>query len=284
MTADVSRILFSLALVFFLGAAPTLDSMAVLEAKRRAAMDLQREGKTAEAVALLSEVINSGQASYRDHLFLGRAYDKLNKTPEAAAAYRRASELLTSLDTQEDRTARGEIDRRLKVLDAQIMKVAAQEEEFLKKLDLLEREVAKDPVAMGRLLRLRAEIYKAQQRRDRTGYIVLAPVTWQISGMEVIAGRTYRIRAAGTCQLTPQVECAPEGTTRLEPNFQGPRGLLIARIGEGTFFPVGSGIRFKASETGPLRFLVNHSAATVPLGGAYTVTIEEQGTFPAQAN
>lgn len=270
-------VLVGLAAGVFLGAgAPPQESAALLEAKRRAAGDLLREGKTTEAVALLAEVVRVDKGNFKDQLLLARAYDKLNKTAEATEAYRHASELLTAPATPEDRAARGEIDRRLKVLDAQMIKVRGAEEEFLKKLDILEREVSRDPGAMNRLLRLRAAIYRTQDRRDRGGCEVLATLSWQDSGMSVVAGRTYRVRAAGTCQLTPQVDCTPDGTKQLPPNSQGPRGMLVACIGGSPCFPIGSAARFKATDNGALRFLVNHDVSTKPLSGTVTVVIDEE--------
>ena len=168
---------------------------AVTDAKRRAASELMRDGKVAEAIALTQEVVKADASNYRDHLLLARAYDKMNKTAEAVVSYRRVLELLGPTD---DRAVRVEAERRLKVLDLQTAKIQAAEDEFLKKLDALEREAiaAKDVAAVRRIFRLKAGCYKAAGRTDRIGVEVKVAESWQDAGMSLIAGRTYRIRAA----------------------------------------------------------------------------------------
>src|SRR5258707_9520274 len=129
----------------------------------------------------------------------------MNTNSEGGVRLRRVLELLRSSD---DRAERAEVERRLKVLDLQTAKIQAAEEEFLKKLDGLEREAiaAKDLAAVRRIFRLKAGCYKAAERRDRAGVEVLQAETWQDGGIVMQAGRTYRVRAAGVFQVRPGVD------------------------------------------------------------------------------
>src|SRR5690349_2882557 len=134
-------------------AAPAPDNLS--DAKRRAAADLMREGNTADAVAMLREVLRADPDQYKDHLQLARALDKLNRPAEAAEEYHRAADLIASRHV-DDRATKAEVERRLRVLDARTAKIVAAEDEFLKRLDVLEREAvaAKDMRALERVFAL----------------------------------------------------------------------------------------------------------------------------------
>src|SRR5258705_8799935 len=173
----------------------------VVDAKRRAAAELLRDGKLSEAISLINEVLNSDNTNYRDYLLRARAYDKLNKASETVESYNRVLELLAnSAGNAEERQVKAEADKRIKVLDAQINKIRGAEDEFLKKLDILEREAiaARDIPAVRRIFRLKTGVYKAGGRRDRAGIEVVMAQAWQNSEFVVKAGVTYRIRAVGT--------------------------------------------------------------------------------------
>jgi tetratricopeptide (TPR) repeat protein len=249
---------------------------AVTDAKRRAASELMRDGKVAEAISLTQEVVKADGANYRDHLLLARAYDKMNKGSEAVVSYRRVLELLGPSD---DRAVRAEVERRLKVLDVQTAKIQAAEDEFLKKLDGLEREAiaAKDLAAVRRIFRLKAGCYKAAERRDRIGVEILQVETWQDGGIIIQAGRTYRVRAAGVFQVRPGVDCTPDGATAYPEAAQAPLGMLIGKLEGTTFTKLGSSGRITAEHTGKLYLMLNGTSADkAGTSGSVTVLVEPE--------
>jgi tetratricopeptide (TPR) repeat protein len=249
---------------------------ALVEAKRKAAADLMRDGKTADAISLISEVTKADPGNYKDYLLLARAYDKAGKAAEAVEAYRKMMDLPGAA---EDRVARPEAERRLKALDAQSGKIKAAEEEFLKKLDQLEREsiAAKDARAVRHVFRLKGGIYRAGDRKDRTGYEVAAGPGWQDTGFVVRAGKTYKIRAVGTFTVKPGLDSGPEGTDAVPANYQGPVGVLMAKVADKPAVAVGSAYRLTAEATGPLVLLLNPSLEGKPQSsGTVTVLVEAE--------
>lgn len=229
---------------------------AVTDAKRHAADQLIKEGKTADAIALLKEVIKVESENFKDHLSLARAYDKLNQPTQAVAAYRRVAELLGPND---DRQVRNEVERRLKILDAQIIKIQGAEEEFLKKLDALEREAiaAKDARSVERIWKLKGGVWLAQGRKEQAVCDVLAAAEWQTGGLTVIKGRSYRIRAVGEWEITPGgLHCTADGVNYRPSGGPGAYGSLIARVETGgETILVGTNTSFIASATGRLIFI-----------------------------
>lgn len=254
---------------------------AVVDAKRKAAADLLRDNKAAEAVALLREVVAATDPdSYKDHLQLARAYDKSNQPGPAVDAYRRTLEL-ASLATADERAARAEAERRLAALDVRTQKVIAAEEEFLKKLDALERDAiaARDVRAVERVFRVKAGLFKAAGRTDRGGAHVVAAAGWQDSGFDVKAGATYRVRAVGTSRYLSGVTASPDGGPRPSANGFAPLGMLVGQIDRkpGAQFKLGSNGRFAAESDGRLLLLLN--CVDVELKGATggaTVVIERE--------
>lgn len=231
---------------------------AVTDAKRKAANDLMKEGKTNDAIAMIGEVIKVDPENYRDHLLLARAYDKLNKSQEAVEEYRRMLELPGG---SEDRAAKLEAERRLKVLDAQTAKIAALEEEMLKKLEVLEREAiaARDMRAVEHVFRLKAGVWAAQNRKDAAGTEVLAGGEWQSSSLSVRPGVTYHIRAAGHWMIDGLNPCSGDGLRNLPRIVGGPKGaLIVASSGDMSRYQlVGSDSRFTPTVAGKLTFICN---------------------------
>jgi len=270
-----------LALVLLTLWAPHAFADALTDAKRRAAADLFKQGKNADGIALLQEVVRIDPGEYQDHLQLARAYEKVNKVQEAVEAYHRAQDLLgTAATAAVDRAAKAEIDRRLKILEVQTQKVQAAEEEFLKKLDVLEREAiaAKDVRAVERIFRLKGGIYQATNRRDRCGLEVAAHQGWQESGLSVKQGATYLIRAVGSSTYKKGVTVSPDGSTQMSDNGIAPLGMLLARMDTkvGTYLRIGSSHRFTAEQTGKLSFLLSaDSKELVGATGGAIVLIEQ---------
>lgn len=252
-------ILLTLALVAVSPVRDARGADALADAKRKAAADLMRDGKTADAVALTLEVIRGDPDNYRDHLLLARAYDKQNKPQEAVDAYRR---VLATLAPADDRAVRAEAERRLKVLDVQMIKIQAAEDEFLKRLDALEREAiaAKDVRGVERTFRLKGAIYTAERRGDAFGSEIQANVAWQECGPVLTAGRRYRYRVVGTWTIHPGRQCGPNGVPDLPPVGRFARGALTAKLSSGPeIFGFGDSGIFIPPASGKLLFITNMS-------------------------
>lgn len=232
---------------------------AITEAKRKAAADLMKEGKTADAIAMIGEVIKADPENYKDHLLLARGSDKLNKGQEAAEQYRRTLAIMTATSI-DDRLARTEAERRLKVLDVLMNKIQTTEEEFLKKLDQLEREAiaAKDERAVERVFRLKGGIWKAQQRSDVGSCEIRPDLDWQMSGMKAKPGMTYFIRAVGRWTILDEPNCTADGLVNQQASGGNVGCLVVAVAGVPQKFSfVGSQGQFTASSSGELMFLAN---------------------------
>ena len=93
--------------------------------------------------------------------------------------------------------------------------------------------------------------------------VVRADQAWTDSGVRLRAGETFRIDATGTVNWGPSRSDDPNGeasspynANRPLPNRAG--GALIARVGNGEPFFVGSGMQsFRASTSGPLYLGIN---------------------------
>ncbi len=263
---------------FFLVGVTLLASLAwggdaITEAKRKAAADLMKEGKTADAIAMIGEVIRVDPENYRDHLLLARGFDKLNKAQEAAEQYR---EVLSLPGSAEDRPSRLEAERRLKVLDIQMNKILAAEDEFLKKLDQLERDAiaAKDERAVERVFKLKGAVWHAQHRTELGTFEVHPNLNWQPSGMMAKQGATYLFRAVGRYTIMDQPNCTADGLAG-EQAFGGNIGCLaVAIVGSPQKFAfVGSRGQFTAPTSGELMFLTGVRDEKDRLGSKGSITV-----------
>jgi len=204
--------------------------------------------------------------------------DKLNKSPEAVGEYHRVLELLPG---NEDRAARLEADRRLKVLDAQGIKIQAAEEEFLKKLDALEREAisARDMRAVEQVFRLKAGIWGAKGRKDAIGFEVHATEAWQAAPITLERGQRYRIRAAGTWTVNGGLTCTADGVADRPSGGAGTYGSLLAKLDNGTeVYAVGTSGTITPTTTGKLQFIsaMPTHAERLKNGGSLYVLIERE--------
>ena len=255
-----------LCVVFFVGLILASWSMlsaaasdAVLDAKRKAAAQLLRDGKLADAVTLLSEVTAADDTSYNDHLLMARACEKLGHTAESMRHYKRVMDLLPGAPQNGDeKAARGEADKKLKLLDPQGPKIDGVVDEYLRKLDGLEREAlaSRNMAAIERIFRLRGLTWQAEKAKDRGFAEVFANQAWQTGGLEVKEKQSYRVRAAGVWRVKGAsdalVECTAAGTDqRKEPSLTGLVGQLIAQV-NGNFFALGQDVVFTAPASGPL--------------------------------
>lgn len=268
------QLLFALLLVALTGGSARGD--AILDAKRKAAHDLMREGKAVEAVALIQEVIGVEPGNYRDHLLLGRAYDKLNKSSDAVRAYRATlAKLPPTAGGPDERMARAEAERRLKILDQMTGKVRLVEEDFLKKLDVLEKEAAsaRDQAALVRVLKLKAGVYAASDHPDCGGFEVRAVVNHQESPFLLEAGRTYRLRAAGNFTIQG-LDCTPDGLKKMSSDNVAPIGALVCFVREDPrgYVGVGSGVSFTPKQSGKLNLFL-HASDVERKGASGTVYV-----------
>jgi tetratricopeptide (TPR) repeat protein len=241
----------------------TASADALTDAKRRAASELLKEGKTDEAVAMLQEVVRAEPGNYKDHLALARAYDKLGRAPEAAESYHAAADALATA-RPDDRPARAEIDRRLKILDAQTAKIAAAEADFLKRLDALERDAvaAQDMRALRRVFALRGGVWNARGRREGFGVELSAAAVWLDAGAVGEKGATYRVRAAGVWTIDG-ARCTADGTPDHPATVYGPYGCLLAQVeGGGRTDRLGVDTTFVAPATGRMLFISNARTQT----------------------
>jgi tetratricopeptide (TPR) repeat protein len=263
-------------------AAPTSGADGVSDAKRRAAADLLRQGRTADAIVLLTEVVIADPGQWRDQIALARAYDKANKTGDAIRAYRRAAEQLAAPSTADERAAAAEADKRLKVLDQQSVKLDAAVEDFLKKLDQLERDAAaaRNGSAVDRIWKVRAGAVHGQDRPGRGACVVQANVDWQSSGFRVVKGARYRVAAHGTWRMSPgpEGECTPAGVAGGPTVVHGPVGMLIGGVDmKAPYWVVGAGGEFEAAASGTLYFVANEPAeAKADNSGSVAVVVVRQ--------
>lgn len=254
-----ARLLVGLALIACVAIPALAASDAIVEAKRRAANDLIRSNKTADGIALLREVVALDDKNFRDFLALARAHDKLNATADALAAYRKVLALVpVDAKLPEERSARGEAERRVKVLDQQSAKIDAAVEEALRKLIALEKEAetARATSSAERLYRIHAAILQADARPDRGGAEVPATrFEWTNTNFNVQKGKSYHVVCKGMWRLGPRPtdECSADGLPNREYNGR-PLGTIVASISGGAseFTALGRDSTFVAPTTGLL--------------------------------
>jgi hypothetical protein len=235
----------------------------VLDAKRKAAAQLLRDGKVTDAMTILTEVIAADDTLYSDHLLMAHAQDKLGDSAEALAEYRRVLELLSPNPANPDeRKARQEADKRVKQADPMAAKIDLAVDDYLRKLDALEREAiaGRNMAALGRIFRLRGMTWQAERVKDRVVAEVAAKGDWQLAGLELRGGQTYHVRAAGTWRVRPGgagalVECTAGGPTQnRKPAYAGVCGQLMGMV-DGKQFGLGEDKVFTAPTSGPLQMI-----------------------------
>lgn len=240
------------------------SSDVVLDAKRKAAAQLLREGKAADCLSLLTEVVAADDTLYSDHLLMAHANEKLGHAAEALPHYRRVIELLPTASTnREERSAYQEADKKIKLVDPLSAKLDAMGDDYQKKLDGLEREAlaARNMTALERIFRLRGMAWNADRIKGRGFAEVSANGGWQTTGMELKEKQTYRVRAAGTWRIQgatakdPQIECTANGTDKRKvPIAVAIVGQLEGQV-DGKFFPLGEDVTFVSPGSGPLTLI-----------------------------
>jgi tetratricopeptide (TPR) repeat protein len=257
----------------------TIAADAVLDAKRRAASQLVHDGKLAEALSIMEEVTKIDDTAFADHLLMARAHDKQGQTAEALRQYRRVIELTSpSARDSEERSARQEADKKLKALDPLGSKIDETTEEFYRKLDSLEREAvgARSMLALERVFRMRGMLWQAQKRRDHAFCEVFASGAWQDSGLDVRAGQTYRVRAAGTWRVKGKgealVECTAAGMNERPPNYIGREGQLEAMVGTKAYI-LGEDALITPETSGRLQLIENDDGQPFRLKNAGSLQV-----------
>ena len=243
-------------------AATTKD--AATDALRQAAEKAMKDGKFDDAVSLLTKVVDEGNPGFQDFLMLAKSQEKLKHEREAAAAYRKVTELTSdSSEKRDERAAHREAKQKLATLDVIGGKIDVLLKETEKKLgDLVkDAEKAGDWAALGKALKLSAAMRQA--RGDEQVYYVevVANKAYQRLEYKAVAGKKYRIRAVGRWRLSAKVECGPEGLKGPPPNSFGPAGALIMMVAQDkdTYkqILVGSDLAWTAPLSGILSFVIN---------------------------
>jgi hypothetical protein len=241
---------------------PAAGGDAVLDAKRKAAAQLLKDGKPADALALMDEVTRVEDGFWADWLLMAHASEKLGRTAEAAGRYKRVTEFLATSSTADERAARAEAERKLKLLDPVGPKIDQAVDEYLRKLDALEKDAiaARSVIAMEQIFRLRGCTWLATKAKDRGYAEVHADGGWQDAGIDVIANKTYHIRAAGAWSVLGaagnHVECTAAGTQARTANGYGRMGKLMGAV-LGKQYPLGEDIEFTPIASGRLSFIEN---------------------------
>lgn len=94
------------------------------------------------------------------------------------------------------------------------------------------------------------------------------------TGIRVEAGARVEVTAKGSIRLRyASRSCGPDGVAQLGQQYDGvPTGALMARIGDGPFFKVGSRFTFNAKSSGVLRLAIGVKDR-YPITGQFEVTV-----------
>ena len=265
--ALLTRLVLTGMLAVLISAAPVADKG--LEAKRKAGAQALRAGNPQEALVFLAEVAASPEATYQDQLALGRVLDKLSRGAEAAPSYRRVLDMTSETTKDADeRSARGEAERRMRVLDPLWDKLRVARDRFMKDLDAVDREAefVGNEAAAEQVCRLRGAVYRAENNPNVGTYVLSAAMLgWQSTGFRVIAGQTYHVRTRGKVKLNDK----PDGEITA-------KGRLLGRIrADASAASLGEDADFVAPDTGILELNVQ---GTVPSGkgGSFRIYIERR--------
>ncbi len=278
--APLMQLVLAGMLAVLISAAPAADKG--LDAKRKAAAQSVRAGNLPDALVFLSEVAASPDATYQDQLALGRVLDKLGRPRDAAETYRKVLEVTfeASRDTDE-RAARAEAERRLRVLDPLWDKVRMARDRFFKDLDALEREAEStgNDAAAEQLCRLRGALLHAENNSS-FGALVLpaSAANYYPTGFKMIAGQTYRIRARGKWRMSqgPDGESTADGNPKIRTGSfcEGQLlGLLDSTLPN---FHFGADVEFVAPSTAILGLGHFESGNAADNSGSLRVFIERK--------
>jgi hypothetical protein len=217
-------------------------------------------------MALMTEVTAVDDGQWGDWMLMAHASEKLNQPAEALGYYRRVLELLPgSPSPADERSARQEAEKKVKQMDPVGPHLEQAVDEFLRKLDALEREAitARSMSAMEAIYRLRGHTWVAAKLKDRGYTQVKAAGDPQDSGFDVIAKHTYHVRAAGTWRVQGStagvlVDCTASGTTARKDVGFGHPGQLLAKVKQ-EYYAVGEDARFTPSVSGRVEWLCNEA-------------------------
>jgi hypothetical protein len=201
-------------------------------------------------------------------MLMARACDKLGRDSEALVHYKRARDLLPGSPVAADeRNARQEAERRIKAIDPIGPKVDQAVDEYLRKLDSLERDAltARSMSAMERIFKLRGHTWMAQ------GF---SELSWQDSGFPLVAGQKYHARAAGSWTIKGHFTVTAAGTAARPGTAQGKAGQLLGHVAD-KFFVIGEDSVFTAPASGTLLLMCNEDQpARVECRGSIPVLVE----------
>jgi tetratricopeptide (TPR) repeat protein len=241
------------------------ESDSTTDYMRKAGIQAFHDKKWLEAIDILKKVTEQDKSKYNDYYMLATAYDKLGRLKEAVACYQQVASLLQQPNTADERQVRGDVERRLKVLDTQSEKLSEAVDEFLKKIEGVKREAetTKNTAAYEKAFRLEGAVLQAQGRTDLALCVVRATDDGMDTGFKVVEGRTYHISCHGTWHVGPAAsdECTADGLPQRPPNVAGVIGRLFGSIDSGAVFPLGQEGDFVATKSGNLILVINGPTA-----------------------
>jgi tetratricopeptide (TPR) repeat protein len=258
------------------------SSSAILAVKRNAANKMMQDMQYQDALALELEVVKADPGQYQDHVLLARLYEKLNRDDDAANEYRTILSLI-SAHTQ-DRlaaAARTTAEKSLKALDPLGGKIDATVDDFLKKLDEIEKEAraANRTLDVVRLYQIAGAVGRTEGRTEPWYCTALPGPGDYPSGYHLIAGHKYHVSVAGIWRTGPGLgtEANADGMLSRTKDTPPDWGRLEGHVGDGKGLLLGSEGYFVAPATGELRFAMHEvpDAARADNSGVLWVKIQE---------
>lgn len=180
----------------------------------------------------------------------------------------------------EEKAAHLEAERKVKSLDALSDKLEQADQEYLKKLDALEKEAegAKNVAAVDRIWRMRGAIYRGEGREDRAIFEVDPSIAGgQATDFKMMTGHRYFFRSRGSWRTSagPAIECTATG---VKGKPWAPRGwgcLMVQVENGGNFDPMDSA-GIVPTGTGILRFFFNLPSMDMKPQGKLLVMVERR--------
>lgn len=238
-------------------ASQTDDSL--IDAKRQMISELMRKDEFDQAAAMSRDLLATDPTHYQDHLALAHSYEKLGKEPEAIAEYQAVRDLLPpTAQNNEQRSARAEADRRIRLLDPTSEKLRVLLSDLNVKLESLEREAHDSHNEMGvaQIKQVQAQLASCTAFRTHALLPVSARANWVDTGLDVVAGEKYQIIATGIWKSSPTTPCDADGIPHLMTgNFA--QGALIGSVGSAVPFLLGKKTIFVAPASGRLLLGMN---------------------------
>jgi tetratricopeptide (TPR) repeat protein len=233
----------------------------LLRVHRQEAVDMMRQNKFAEAVAICDEILKEDPSHFQDHLLLARAFDKLGRRAQAVEEYQATHDLLPiPAANEEERSAAAETQRRLHTLDPTGEELQRAVAEFEKQLDSMARacKESRDDLGLKRIEDVKSALAAAFPARTRVVLDLSAKTNWIDTGINVLAGNKYEVLASGTWGTLPYPQLAADADGVPHNIYNGFQiGALLGTIGGGPPFLLGKKVTFVANRSGLLKLAIN---------------------------